>query len=190
MTPLGQSLSSKGLHKLAVLVACLSCVALGPASAGNTDRAGAAQEITADDGWVLGTTNRGRVNFVMLGRNPAKPHFSGFHLRGDLKGGGIPAGRYMIGGWFFNSTITSYSIIGALYGAGDGVGEVEVKPGEAVYIGHLVFDRDGQTVRLRVEDRFEQTRAGLPQPLAARLQKRLITLPASLSFGKAVRTPL
>ncbi len=163
---------------------------MGPASAGNADRAGPGQEISAEDGWVLGTTSKGRVNFVMLERNPARPHFSGFQLRGDLKGGGIPAGRYMIGGWFFNSSISSYSIIGALYGAGDGFGEVEVKPGEAVYIGHLVFDRDGQTVRLRVEDRFERLRAGLPAPLAARLRKRLITLPANLSFGKPVRTPI
>ncbi len=174
---------------LAALVIC-AFAALGPAFARSGDRPGTGQKIAASDALVLGTTNQGRVNFVMIGRNPDKPHFSGFHLRGDGKAGGVPAGRYMIGGWFFNSTISSYSLIGALYGGQDRVGEIAVGPGEAIYIGHLVFDRDGETVRFRVEDRFEQLRAKLPAPLAARVQKRLITLPASLDFGKPIRTRL
>ena len=175
---------------LAALALCVLSPALGPAFGRSADRPGAGPGIAATDALVLGTTNKGRVNFVRIGRNLDRAHFSGFHLRGDGKAGGVPAGRYMIGGWFFNSTISSFSVIGALYGGQDGVGEVEVRPGEAVYIGHLVFDRNGDTVRFRVEDRFEQLRAKLPARLAARVQKRLITLPASLDFDKPVRTRL
>lgn len=167
---------------LAALILCALSAATAPAFGRSADRPSTGQEIAASDALVFGTTNKGRVNFVMMGRNPDKPHFSGFHLRGDGKAGGVPAGRYLIGGWFFNSTITSYSVISALYGGPDHVGEVKVGPGEAVYIGHLVFERSGRTVRFRVEDRFEQLRAKLPAHLAARVQKRLITLPAKLDY--------
>nr|WP_295374054.1 hypothetical protein [uncultured Sphingosinicella sp.] len=158
-----------------------------PAAPPSAVRDGA--ELNSSDALVLGTSNMGSVNFVKLGRDPDRPHFSGFQLRKDVKRGGVPAGRYVAGSLFLNGSLQSYALISAFHGAG-GVGEIEVRPGEVVYIGHLVFDREGRSLNMRVEDRFDQIRSKLPEPFRTKLQKRLISLPSSLQFGAPIKSSI
>jgi hypothetical protein len=57
-----------------------------------------------------------------------------------------------------------------------------VKPGEVIYIGHLVMDPQEMTLKMRVEDRFDEMKTKLPPELASRIVKRLIALPPSITF--------
>lgn len=55
----------------------------------------------------------------------------------------------------------------------------DVRPGEAVYLGHIRTDwRDDMHIEFAIEDRFEEFRQTLPESIRHRLQKRVLKAPA------------
>jgi hypothetical protein len=80
------------------------------------------------------------------------------------------------------SPLTAYGLGGWRNPDGKAIGVFSVDPGEVIYIGHLVLDPEGMILHLRVDDKFDEMRAKLPQELATRMVKRLISVPSSVTF--------
>ena len=96
---------------------------------------------------------------------------------GRNSGAGLAPGHYRVNFVEFGNQ-TSY----AINEGGGEIGSFDVAPGEIVYLGHVTFVPAGRLLHVRVEDRFEEARARLPDGLRDRLIKRLVTFPAWYEF--------
>jgi hypothetical protein len=91
-------------------------------------------------------------------------------------------GRYHLFSVIDGPTLDGYIFESWNKANGYAYGGFAVKPGEVIYIGHLVMDPQEMTLKMRVEDRFDEMKTKLPPELASRIVKRLIALPPSITF--------
>lgn len=101
----------------------------------------------------------------------------------DLNLAGIPPGEYALLRDHRPPTVTTYNIGGWANPAP--VAAFNVAAGEVIYLGHLRMGAKGPVLRPSVEDKFDEFKSKLRADLAAKLQKRLVSVPEILQFGPA-----
>jgi hypothetical protein len=103
-------------------------------------------------------------------------------LSDDMNLAGTWPGSYSLATLYLPANLQSYTYPGWRGGEARSVGRFDVAPGEVIYIGNLVFRPHGEVVRMEVEDHFDEFKRRLPPDIAARIQKRLIQVPATYEF--------
>jgi hypothetical protein len=111
-------------------------------------------------------------------------------LSDDLNLAGAWPGSYALSSFYLPANLQIYNFPGWSRGEIGALGRFDVAAGEVIYVGHLDFRGQGQRLDMTVGDRFDAFRADLPDEIAARLQKRLVTLPSSVSFGETRQVPI
>jgi hypothetical protein len=101
----------------------------------------------------------------------------------DLNLAGITPGDYALLTDHRPPTVTTYNIGGWANPAP--VASFSVTAGEVVYLGHLRMGARGPVLRPSVEDKFDEFKGKLRPDLAAKLQKRLVSVPEVIQFGPA-----
>ncbi len=141
--------------------------------------------VVADDGEVAFEVDMPAYMFTdTKGRIPRA-----FFLDDDLARAATPPGTYRIAHYRLPSDRVTYHFPNRLRApeASGLAGRFRLQPGEVIYVGHLVFKPEGDSLHMEVEDRFETFRDRLPADLAARVTKRLIALPGQATFSETGR---
>lgn len=137
------------------------------------------------DSWGMGSV-RGQVIFELQDPDPNDVGTAGvrkyFHLRQNYELTATKPGRYTLSSFAAQQESTSYDFAKWRNDRNNRYGTFEVRESEVIYVGHLVIDPDGEVLKMRVDDRFEQFKQTLPPNLANRIQKRLILFPATYAF--------
>lgn len=108
-------------------------------------------------------------------------------LTHDIKYVGVWPGSYALSSVQLPAKSVYYTFPGWKSGPDRAIGVFDVRAGDVIYIGKLVFKAQGATMEMAVEDNFEDFKRGLPKDLAARVQKRLVTLPPTFTFASQRR---
>lgn len=134
---------------------------------------------------VFGTKNRGQLTFAFETSGDAGHQATAFQVDKSLTSAGTRPGRYALKFVFFSGTMRAYDIGG--WSRSSPVGVIEVKPDEVIYIGDVTVKPQGMILQMTVNDRFEEFRAKLPPALQSKIKKRIIELPATLTFDTISR---
>lgn len=99
-------------------------------------------------------------------------------------------GTYYLQSLVVNSTITSYNFASWNKQMENRYGSFVLGAGEVIYIGNIKLAPKGMTLRMQVEDRFDEMKGTLPPELAGKMVKKLLLLPESITFDQSTSTPL